>query len=51
MADVIFSGTDSRQALGMAEVSRLAECEKNWASNGMKFASPGAICEGKGDRF
>jgi chromosome segregation ATPase len=33
MADVIFSGTDSRQALGMAEV---------WASNGMKFASPGA---------
>ncbi len=29
MADVIFSGTDSRQALGMAEVSlTFAECEK-----------------------
>ena len=29
MADVIFSGTDSRQALGMAEVSMtFAECEK-----------------------
>ncbi len=29
MADVIFSGTDSRQALGMAEVSlRFADCEK-----------------------
>ncbi len=29
MADVIFSGTDSRQALGMAEVSlSFAECEK-----------------------
>jgi len=29
MADVIFSGTDSRQALGMAEVSlNFAECEK-----------------------
>jgi chromosome segregation protein len=30
MADVIFSGTDSRQALGMAEVSlTFAECEKD----------------------
>ena len=30
MADVIFSGTDSRQALGMAEVSMtFAECEKD----------------------
>jgi len=29
MADVIFSGTDSRQALGMAEVSlRFADCEQ-----------------------
>ena len=29
MADVIFSGTDGRQALGMAEVSlTFAECEK-----------------------
>src|SRR5436853_7582819 len=29
MADVIFSGTDSRQALGMAEVSlTFADCEK-----------------------
>ncbi|MFY8216106.1 MAG: AAA family ATPase, partial [Chthoniobacterales bacterium] len=29
MADVIFSGTDSRQALGMAEVSlSFTDCEK-----------------------